>query len=176
MRRTTVKRRPRRSKIVTAKRRQWRHQRQLSSTQPPPNIVKVRNTPARAELDDIYFLCKYIHCTSFSSKICRYRCFRCRKKSALHAVLTHRKCKQTIPPPSAGSLTLPVFLETDFLKRDKVFAEFLFVSRRQTKSWYCDKIPVSWVVIVACTSSNNIFEVHYCRIFGPIFLPSSARI
>ena len=46
-----------------------------SSTQPPPNIVKVRNTPARAELDDIYFLCKYIHCTSFSSKICRYRCF-----------------------------------------------------------------------------------------------------
>ena len=176
MRRTTVKRATKKVKDCHSEVKAMAALATISSTQPPPNIVKVRNTPARAELDDIYFLCKYIHCTSFSSKICRYRCFRCRKKSALHAVLTHRKCKQTIPPPSAGSLTLPVFLETDFLKRDKVFAEFLFVSRRQTKSWYCDKIPVSWVVIVACTSSNNIFEVHYCRIFGPIFLPSSARI
>ena len=28
------------------------------SATPPPNILKVKNTPARAELDDIYFLCK----------------------------------------------------------------------------------------------------------------------
>ena len=30
----------------------------ISST-PPPNVLKVKNTLARAELDDIYFLCKW---------------------------------------------------------------------------------------------------------------------
>lgn len=30
-----------------------------ASTPPPPYILKVKNTPARAELDDIYFLCKF---------------------------------------------------------------------------------------------------------------------
>lgn len=30
----------------------------VSSSTPPPYILKVKNTPARAELDDIYFLCK----------------------------------------------------------------------------------------------------------------------
>ena len=31
----------------------------LSVSTPPPYILKVKNTPARAELDDIYFLCKF---------------------------------------------------------------------------------------------------------------------
>lgn len=30
-----------------------------SASTPPPYILKVKNTPARAELDDIYFLCKF---------------------------------------------------------------------------------------------------------------------
>ena len=30
----------------------------LSASTPPPYILKVKNTPARAELDDIYFLCE----------------------------------------------------------------------------------------------------------------------
>lgn len=30
-----------------------------SVSTPPPYILKVKNTPARAELDDIYFLCKF---------------------------------------------------------------------------------------------------------------------
>ena len=30
-----------------------------STSTPPPNILKVKNTPARAELDDTYFLCKF---------------------------------------------------------------------------------------------------------------------
>lgn len=30
-----------------------------SSSTPPPYVLKVTNTPARAELDDIYFLCEY---------------------------------------------------------------------------------------------------------------------
>lgn len=30
----------------------------FSSSTPPPYVLKVKNTPARAELDDIYFLCK----------------------------------------------------------------------------------------------------------------------
>ena len=30
-----------------------------SASTPPPFILKVKNTPARAELDDIYFLCKF---------------------------------------------------------------------------------------------------------------------
>lgn len=30
-----------------------------NSSTPPPYIMKMRNTPARAELDDIYFLCEY---------------------------------------------------------------------------------------------------------------------
>lgn len=31
----------------------------LSASTPPPYVLKVKNTPARAELDDIYFLCKF---------------------------------------------------------------------------------------------------------------------
>lgn len=40
----------------------------LSSSTPPPYILKVKNTPARAELDDIYFLCKSISLFSIAHK------------------------------------------------------------------------------------------------------------
>lgn len=31
----------------------------VNSSSPPPYVKKMRNTPAKTELDDIYFLCKY---------------------------------------------------------------------------------------------------------------------
>ena len=37
-----------------------------SSTTPPPYILKVKNTRARAELDDIYFLCKFFSLLFFN--------------------------------------------------------------------------------------------------------------
>ena len=37
----------------------------LSKSTPPPFIKKVTNIPARAELDDIYFLCKFLFLFSF---------------------------------------------------------------------------------------------------------------
>lgn len=40
----------------------------LSSSTPPPYILKVKNTPARAELDDIYFLCKSFSLFSITHK------------------------------------------------------------------------------------------------------------
>ena len=37
-----------------------------STSTPPPYILKVKNTPARAELDDIYFLCKFFSLLFFN--------------------------------------------------------------------------------------------------------------
>lgn len=40
-----------------------------SSMRPQPYILKVKNTPARAELDDIYFLCEYFPAIFYHAEI-----------------------------------------------------------------------------------------------------------
>ena len=40
-----------------------------SSMPPQPYILKVKNTPARAELDDIYFLCEYFPAIFYRAEI-----------------------------------------------------------------------------------------------------------